>query len=49
MKTEASFWAEDAEFYHDKNGLLVGGPQIVEAIKKQPLWKSKAGASAWNT
>jgi hypothetical protein len=29
MKTEASFWADDAEFYHDKDGLMVGGPQIV--------------------
>jgi uncharacterized protein DUF4440 len=33
MKTESSFWADDAEFYHDKNGLMVGGPQIVDAIK----------------
>jgi hypothetical protein len=29
MKTEASFWADDAEFYHDKNGLMVGGPASV--------------------
>jgi len=41
MKTEASFWAEDAEFYHDKNGLLVGGPQIVEAIKNNLCGKVK--------
>jgi hypothetical protein len=26
MKTEASFWADEAEFYHAKNGLMVGGP-----------------------
>jgi hypothetical protein len=30
MKTEASFWADDAEFYHDKNGLMTGGPQILK-------------------
>ena len=41
MKTEASFWAEDAEFYHDKNGLLAGGPQIVEAIKNNLCGKVK--------
>lgn len=41
MKTEASFWAEDAEFYHDKNGLLVGEPQIVEAIKNNLCGKVK--------
>jgi len=26
MKTEASFWADEAEFYYAKNGLMVGGP-----------------------
>jgi ketosteroid isomerase-like protein len=41
MKAEASFWAEDAEFYHDKNGLMVGGPQIVEAIKNNLCGKVK--------
>ena len=41
MKTEASFWAADAEFYHDKNGLLVGGPQIVDAIKNNLCGKVK--------
>lgn len=41
MKTEASFWAEDAEFYHDKNGLMVGGAQIVEAIKNNLCGKVK--------
>jgi hypothetical protein len=34
MNTEPSFWADDANFYHDKNGLMVGGPQIVDAIKR---------------
>jgi ketosteroid isomerase-like protein len=41
MKTEASFWADDAEFYHDKNGLTVGGPQIVDAIKNNLCGKVK--------
>lgn len=41
MKAEASFWADDAEFYHDKDGLLVGGPQIVEAIKNNLCGKVK--------
>jgi ketosteroid isomerase-like protein len=41
MKTEASFWADDAEFYHDKNGLMVGGPQIVDAIKNNLCGKVK--------
>ena len=29
VKTEASFWVDEAEFYHDKNGLMVGGPASV--------------------
>lgn len=33
MKAEALFWADDAEFLHDKDGLLKGGAQIVDAIK----------------
>ena len=41
LKTEASFWADDAEFYHDKNGLMVGGPQIVDAIKNNLCGKVK--------
>ena len=41
MKAEASFWADDAEFYHDKNGLMVGGPQIVDAIKSNLCGKVK--------
>ncbi len=41
MNTEASFWADDAEFYHDKDGLMVGGPQIVGAIKNNLCGKVK--------
>ena len=41
MKTESSLWADDAEFYHDKNGLMVGGPQIVDAIKNNLCGKVK--------
>ena len=41
MQTEASFWADEAEFYHDKNGLMVGGPQIVDAIKNNLCGKVK--------
>ena len=41
MKAEASFWADDAEFYHDNNGLMVGGPQIVDAIKNNLCGKVK--------
>ena len=33
MKTVDSMWADDAEFYHDKNGLMVGRQNIVDAIK----------------
>jgi len=41
MKTEATFWADNAEFYHDKDGLLTGGPQIVDAIKNNLCGKVK--------
>jgi len=41
MKAEASFWSDDAEFYHDKNGLLAGGAQIVDAIKNNLCGKVK--------
>jgi hypothetical protein len=34
MKTVDSMWADDAVFYHDKNGLMVGRENIVNAIKK---------------
>jgi hypothetical protein len=33
MKTESLFWADEAEFYHDKNGLMVGGRQIVMLLR----------------
>ncbi len=33
MKTVDSMWADDAEFYHDKTGLMVGRQNIVDAIK----------------
>ena len=33
MKTVDSMWADDAEFYHDKTGLIVGRQNIVDAIK----------------
>ena len=33
IKTVDSMWAEDAEFYHDKTGLMVGRENIVNAIK----------------
>jgi Domain of unknown function (DUF4440) len=41
MQAEASFWSGDAEFYHDKDGLMVGGPNIVEAIKNNLCGKVK--------
>ena len=41
MQAEASFWSDDAEFYHDKEGLMVGGQQIVQAIKNNPCGKVK--------
>ncbi|HEX7962680.1 MAG TPA: nuclear transport factor 2 family protein [Terriglobales bacterium] len=41
MQTEASFWSDDAEFYHDKEGLMVGGQHIVEAIKNNLCGKVK--------
>jgi len=33
IKTVDSMWADDAEFYHDKTGLMVGRQNIVDAIK----------------
>lgn len=35
------FWGDDPEFYHDKNGFMVGGPQIVDAIKNNLCGKVK--------
>ena len=33
MKKFDSFWVDDAEFYHDKGGLMVGRRNIVESVK----------------
>lgn len=33
LKTLNALWADDAEFYHDKGGLMVGRQNIVDAIK----------------
>jgi ketosteroid isomerase-like protein len=33
IKKVDSFWSDDAEFYHDKAGLMVGRKNIVESIK----------------
>ena len=41
METEASLWAEDAEFYHDKDGLMTGRDNIVDAMKKNLCGKVK--------
>lgn len=41
MQTEATFWSNDAEFYHDKDGLMVGGAKIVDAIKNNLCGKVK--------
>jgi ketosteroid isomerase-like protein len=41
MQTEASFWSDDAEFYHDKAGLMVGGQKIVQSIKDNLCGKVK--------
>jgi hypothetical protein len=41
MKAESSFWADNAEFYHDKDGLMVGGSQIVDTINKNLCGKVK--------
>ena len=36
-----SFWAEDVEFYHDKDGLTVGREKIVTSIKNNLCGKVK--------
>jgi len=41
MKTFDSFWADDAEFYHDKGGLMVGRQNIVESVKNNLCGKVK--------
>jgi hypothetical protein len=33
MQTVNSMWAHDAEFYHDKTGLMVGRQNIVDSVK----------------
>jgi hypothetical protein len=41
MDKVASFWAEDVEFYHDKDGLTVGREKIVTSIKNNLCGKVK--------
>ena len=41
MAKVESFWAEDVEFYHDKDGLAVGREKIVASIKNNLCGKVK--------
>lgn len=41
MAKFASFWSEDVEFYHDKDGLTVGRDKIVNAVKNNLCGKVK--------
>ena len=41
MARVESFWAEDVEFYHDKDGLTVGREKIVTSIKNNLCGKVK--------
>lgn len=41
MQTFASMWDENAEFYHDKTGLMVGRQNIVNAVKNNLCGKVK--------
>jgi hypothetical protein len=41
MTTERAMWADDAEFYHDKAGLMTGGQTITDAIKNNLCGKVK--------
>jgi hypothetical protein len=41
MAKFATFWAEDVEFYHDKDGLTVGRDKIVNAVKNNLCGKVK--------
>ena len=41
MGKVASFWAEDVEFYHDKDGLTVGREKILTGIKNNLCGKVK--------
>jgi hypothetical protein len=41
MAKFATFWSEDVEFYHDKDGLTVGRDKIVNAVKNNLCGKVK--------
>jgi len=41
MTEFASFWAEDVEFYHDKDGLTIGRDNIVTSVKNNLCGKVK--------
>ena len=41
MDTFGAMWAENAEFYHDKNGLMIGRKNIVDAVKNNLCGKVK--------
>ena len=41
MAIVASMWAEDAEFYHDKTGLMTGRKNIVDSIRNNLCGKVK--------
>jgi ketosteroid isomerase-like protein len=41
MAKVASFWAEDVEFYHDKDGLTIGREKVVASIKNNLCGKMK--------
>lgn len=41
MAKFASFWAEDVEFYHDKDGLTTGRDKIVSSVKNNLCGKVK--------
>jgi hypothetical protein len=41
MDAFGAMWAENAEFYHDKTGLMVGRQNIVDAVKNNLCGKVK--------
>jgi ketosteroid isomerase-like protein len=41
MAAVTSMWAEDAEFYHDKTGLMTGRKSIVDSIRNNLCGKVK--------
>jgi ketosteroid isomerase-like protein len=41
LKTFASFFAEDVEFYHDKGGLMRGRQALVDAVKNNICGKTR--------